>query len=230
MVATTSESLEFRANGGTATGYLARPAEGGPFPAVVVIQEWWGLNDNIRDIANRVAAEGYVALAPDLYHGNVTAEPDEAQKLMMALQQEQAVADMNGAVFALQERDDVDSGRIGATGFCLGGGLALLLAMKNPAVSAAAPFYGVPMGNLSEVGNIRGGVLGIYAGLDGFVTAEYVEQVRGALEEAGVSHEIHTYPDAGHAFFNDTVDVYKADDAADAWERLKRFFSTQLKN
>ena len=196
---------------------------------MVVIQEWWGLNDNIRDIANRVAAEGYVALAPDLYHGNVTAEPDEAQKLMMAMQQDKAVVDMNGAVAALQARDDVAEGGIGVTGFCLGGGLALLLATKNPAVTAAAPFYGVPMGDLSEVSNIQGGVLGLYAGLDAFVTAEYVGQVRSALEAAGVSHEIHTYPEADHAFFNDTGDAYKADDAADAWERLKTFLAAQLK-
>ena len=156
MVATTSESLEFPANGGATTGHLARPAEPGTYPAVIVIQEWWGLNDNIRDIANRIAAEGYVALAPDLYHGNLTAEPDEAQKLMMALQQDKAVVDMNGAVAALQARDDVDGSKIGVTGFCLGGGLALLLAMKNPAVTAAAPFYGVPMGDLAEASNIPG--------------------------------------------------------------------------
>ena len=230
MVTTTFETLEFKANGGAATGYLARPAGGGPYPAVVVIQEWWGLNDNIRDIANRIAAEGYVALAPDLYHGNVTAEPDEAQKLMMALQQEKAVVDMNGAVSALQARDDVDSARVGVTGFCLGGGLALLLAMKNPAITAAAPFYGVPMGDLSEAANIQGGVLGLYAGQDGFVTAEYVDQVRRALEGAGVSHEIHTYPDADHAFFNDTTGAYKADDATDAWGRLTRFLAAQLRN
>ncbi|PZC42600.1 MAG: carboxymethylenebutenolidase [Chloroflexi bacterium] len=229
MVATTSEALEFKANGGTATGYLARPVEGGRHPAVVVIQEWWGLNDNIRDIANRIAAEGYVALAPDLYHGNVTAEPDEAQKLMMALQQDKAVVDMNGAVSALQARDDVEAAKIGVTGFCLGGGLALLLAMKNPAVTAAAPFYGVPMGDLAEVSNIQGGVLGLYAGQDGFVTGDYVEQVRSALAGAGVSHEIHTYAEADHAFFNDTSEAYKADDAGDAWERLKQFLALQLR-
>ena len=230
MAATTSESLEFTANGGTTAGYLARPAEGGVHPAVVVIQEWWGLNDNIRDIADRIAAEGYVALAPDLYHGNVTAEPDEAQKLMMALQQDKAVTDMNGAVAALQARDDVDGAKIGVTGFCLGGGLALLLAMKNPAVTAAAPFYGVPMGDLAEASNIQGGVLGLYAGQDGFVTSDYVDQVHQALRAAGVSHTIHTYPDADHAFFNDTSPAFKADDAADAWERLKAFFAEQLKS
>ena len=129
---TTSETLTFAANGRSVTGYLALPAGGGPYPGAIVIQKWWGLNDNIREIAVRIAAEGYVALAPDLYHGQATAEPDEAQELMLALSQERAVTDLHGAVTALQARTDVLPDAIGVTGFCLGGGLALLLAMKTP--------------------------------------------------------------------------------------------------
>ncbi|MCZ6544695.1 MAG: dienelactone hydrolase family protein [Chloroflexi bacterium] len=230
MVTTTSDSIDFAANGGTASGYLAYPTEGGPYPGVVVIQEWWGLNDNIKDIANRIAAEGYVAVAPDLYHGEVADEPDLAQKLMMAMVQEQATKDMNGAVAALQARDDVVSDRIGTTGFCMGGGLALLLHMQNGAVKASAPFYGVPMGDLADCKNIQGGVLGIYAGLDGFVTQEYVDQVGQALNDAGVPNEIVVYPEADHGFFNDTSDVFKADDASDSWEKLKTFFASNLKS
>ena len=229
MITTTSDNLEFSANGGTATGYVAAPASGGPYPGVVVIQEWWGLNDNIRDIANRVAAEGYVALAPDLYHGEVAQEPDLAQKLMMSLVQEQAVQDMNGAVAALQARDDVIAGQIGVTGFCMGGGLSLLLAMKNPVIQACAPFYGVPMGDLAECREIKGAVLGIYAGLDGFVTQEYVDQIQAALDTADVPNDIIVYPDADHGFFNDTSDAHKADDAEDAWGKLKTFFNMNLK-
>ncbi len=235
MVATTSETIAFplqgsRANGGTANGYLAFPSEGGPYPGAIVIQEWWGLNDNIRDIANRVAAEGYVALAPDLYHGEVAQEPDLAQKLMLSLVQEQAVKDMNGAVASLQARDDVVSDKIGVTGFCMGGGLALLLAMTNPAIQACAPFYGVPMGDLDDCKNIQGGVLGIYAGLDGFVTQEYVDQVQAALDTTDVPNDIIVYPDADHGFFNDTSDAHKADDAADSWDKLKTFFTANLKS
>ena len=228
MVDTASTELEFVANGGTATGYVAHPSTGGPYPGVVVIQEWWGLNDNIKDIANRIAAEGYVALAPDLYHGEVAQEPDLAQKLMMLLVQEQAVKDMNGAVTALQARDDVVSDKIGTTGFCMGGGLALLLHMSNSAIKASAPFYGVQMGDLANVKNIEGGVLGIYAGQDGFVTQEYVDQVQTALNDASVSNEIIVYPDADHGFFNDTSEAFKADDAADSWGRLKTFFAANL--
>ena len=228
MVDTASTTLEFAANGGTANGYLVHPTSGGPYPGVVVIQEWWGLNDNIKEIADRIAAEGYVALAPDLYHGEVAAEPDLAQKLMMSLVQEQAVKDMNGAVAALQARSDVVSDKIGTTGFCMGGGLALLLHMSNSDVKASAPFYGVPMGDLANVSNIQGGVLGIYAGLDGFVTQEYVDQVQNALNGANVPNEIIVYADADHGFFNDTSDVFKADDAADSWDKLKAFFASNL--
>ncbi|MCY3567364.1 MAG: dienelactone hydrolase family protein [Chloroflexi bacterium] len=222
------EHIQFPANGGSASGYLARPVEGGPFPGVVVIQEWWGLNPNICDIANRIAAEGYVALAPDLFHGSVTAEPDEAQKLMMSLQEPNALVDMSGAVAALQARDDVRAERIGVTGFCLGGGMSLLLAMNNPAVTAAAPFYGVPGAGLGNAGNIQGAVMGFFAGRDEWINAEVVEGLQTALDGAGVRNQLHMYPDSDHGFFNDTSDIYDAEAAADAWSKLKAFFAAEL--
>ncbi|MXX32115.1 MAG: dienelactone hydrolase family protein [Chloroflexi bacterium] len=222
------QQIQFPANGGSASGYLARPVEGGPYPGVVVIQEWWGLNPNICDIANRIAAEGYVALAPDLFHGSVTAEPDEAQKLMMSLQEPNALVDMSGAVAALQARDDVRSDRIGVTGFCLGGGMSLLLAMNNPAVTAAAPFYGVPGAGLDNAAKIQGAVMGFFAGRDEWINAEVVESLQTALDGAGVRNEIHMYPDSDHGFFNDTSDIYDPEAAADAWDKLKAFFAAEL--
>ena len=222
------ENIEFAANGGTASGYLAKPVDGGPYPGVVVIQEWWGLNPNICDIANRIAAEGYVALAPDLFHGAVTAEPDEAQKLMMTLQEPNALVDMSGAVAALQARDDVRSDRIGVTGFCLGGGMSLLLAMNNPAVTAAAPFYGVPGAGMGDAGNIQGAVMGFFAGRDEWINAEVVEGIQSALSNAGVRNEIHMYADSDHGFFNDTSDIHDPEAAADAWDKLKTFFAAEL--
>ena len=223
------DTIEFAANGGTASGYLAKPVDGGPYPGVVVIQEWWGLNPNICDIANRIAAEGYVALAPDLFHGAVTAEPDEAQKLMMSLQEPNALVDMSGAVAALQARDDVRSDRIGVTGFCLGGGMSLLLAMNNPAVTAAAPFYGVPGAGMDNAANIQGAVMGFYAGHDDWITGEVVEGIQSALNDANVRNEIHMYPDSHHGFFNDTSpDVHDPTAAADAWAKLKAFFAAEL--
>ncbi len=222
------ETIEFAANGGDASGYLARPADGGPYPGVVVIQEWWGLNPNICDIANRIAAEGYVALAPDLFHGAVTAEPDEAQKLMMSLQEPNALVDMSGAVAALQARDDVRADRIGVTGFCLGGGMALLLAMNNPAVTAAAPFYGAPAAGMGDAANIRAALIGFYAGHDDWINAEAVAGIQSALDQAGVRNQIHVYPDSQHGFFNDTSDAHDPQAAADAWRKLTAFFAAEL--
>ena len=228
MAILSHETIEFSANGGTASGYLARPVDDGPYPGVVVIQEWWGLNPNICDITNRIAAEGYVALAPDLFHGAVTAEPDEAQKLMMTLQEPQALVDMSGAVAALQARDDVQTDRIGVTGFCLGGGMSLLLAMNDPAITAAAPFYGVPAAGMDDADQIVGAVLGFYAGHDDWVNAEVVAGIESALNNAGVRNEIHVYPNSHHGFFNDTSDIHDPEASADAWERLKTFFAAEL--
>ena len=133
--------IDAESNGGTAPGYLATP-ESGSGPGLVVIQEWWGLNDHIKDVADRFAAEGYVALAPDLYHGKVTDEPDEAGKEMMALNLAQAAKDLSGAVELVREKSGSD--KIGVTGFCMGGGLTLTLAAQRPdAVAVAVPWYGV---------------------------------------------------------------------------------------
>ena len=224
------EFLNFAANGGAAGGYLAMPAEGGPHPGVIVIQEWWGLNPNICDIANRLAAEGYAALAPDLFNGELTREPDVAQKLMMKLQEPDALAVMNGAVAALQARDDVDADRIGATGFCLGGGMTLLLAMHNPAIKAAAPFYGTPGQGMGAAAGIAAAVEGFFAGKDDWVDAEAVETIRSALAEHGVRHNINVYENSEHGFFNDTnPGAHDPQAAADAWQKLTTFFAAELK-
>ena len=230
MMATESETLEFKANGGTGTGYLSRPISAGPHPGVIVIQEWWGLNANIKGIADRIAAEGYIALAPDLYHGQVGAEPDEAQKLMMAMSREQAMEDLNGAVAALDARGDVDSWKIGVSGFCMGGGLALALAMENPKIRVCAPFYGLPMGGIEGVKNIKGSVLGFYGAQDAHITPARVEELRSALKAAGIEHEIVIYPDADHAFFNNTSPAFHASSAADAWTHLMDFFNLCLRD
>ena len=135
------EIVTFPSNGHTANGYLAKPEGGGP--ALIVIQEWWGLNDNIKHIADRFAQAGFVALAPDLYHGEVTSAPDEAKRLAMNLQLKQAAKDMSGAVDFVLKHASTKS--VGVIGFCMGGGLALALAAQRPdAIKAAAPFYGLP--------------------------------------------------------------------------------------
>lgn len=219
--------LEFGSNGGTAQGFLARPEGAGPFPAMIVIQEWWGLNDNIKQLAQRFAAEGFVALAPDLYAGRVTSEPDEARKLAMALDMPHAVKDMIGAVNYLCGRSE--AARIGVVGFCMGGSLALLLASKTPRVDAAVSFYGGRPLAQDDLDQLGSPILAFYGGRDGSIPPERIEENRTQWQRAGVDHQIVVYDSADHAFFNDTrPDVYDPAAAADAWKRTLAFFRAHL--
>jgi carboxymethylenebutenolidase len=222
------EIIEFPSNGTTGQGYLATPGSG-TGPGVVVIQEWWGLVDHIKDLCDRFAAEGFVALAPDLYHGEKTTEPDEAGKLMMTLNIEKAAKDMGGAVDEVARRS---SGDVGVIGFCMGGGLALMLgAQKGDAVKAVAPFYGlIPwQGAQPDYTQMRAAVQGHYAEKDDFFNPEAVHQLEGTLRDAGVEVEMFIYPDTDHAFFNDTrPEVYAPEAAGQAWSRVLEFFRSRL--
>jgi carboxymethylenebutenolidase len=222
------QNVEFSSNGGTTTGYLAIP-EKGSGPGVVVIQEWWGLVDHIKDVSDRFAAEGYVALAPDLYHGKTTKSPDEAGKLMMALQIDQVEKDLRGAVDYLLNHEATIGNKVGIVGFCMGGALALYAATKNPKIGACVVFYGGHPKVKPDLPNLQAPVLGIYAERDGFVTPELARDVEGQLKELGKSAEIHIYPNVNHAFFNDQrPEVYSEKAAHDAWRRTIQFFATHL--
>ena len=175
------DMVEFRSNGSTCPGYLATP-DGGTGPGVLVIQEWWGLVPHIKDVCDRFAAEGFVALAPDLYHGASSTEPDEAGKLMMGLNLEQAAKDLSGAVDLLQERSGKPG--IGVIGFCMGGGLALVVACQRPdAVKAAAPFYGLIPWPAAQPdwSRLEAKVVGHYAGLDGYFSPDMARDLEGTL-------------------------------------------------
>ncbi len=179
--------IEFPSNGSTDIGYLAVP-EGGEGPGVVVIQEWWGLVDHIKDVCDRFAAEGFVALAPDLYHGAKTAEPDEAAKAMMALRLDQAAKDMSGAVDEVAARSSARA--VGVVGFCMGGGLALMLASQRPdKVRAVVPFYGVVPweGAQPDFAALSAAVLGHYGGRDHSAGPEAVRVLEATLRTAGNS-------------------------------------------
>jgi carboxymethylenebutenolidase len=220
------EMIEFKSNGGTCTGYLA----GTSGPGVIVIQEWWGLVPHIKDIADRFAAEGFVALAPDMYHGEVTSEPDLAGKLLMSMNLATAGKDLSGAVDALQER----TGRIkvGATGFCMGGGLALMAACLRPdAISAVAPFYGgMRPDTVIEWDNLAAVVEGHYAETDrGTAAPEAVKELEATLRAKGKNATFHVYPGTQHAFFNDTrPEVYDAEVSQVAWDRMLALFREHL--
>jgi carboxymethylenebutenolidase len=223
------EIVEFASNGGTAQGYLALP-EGGSGPGVIVIQEWWGLVDHIKDVCDRFAAAGFVTLAPDLYHGVTVSEPDEAGKAMMALKMDQAARDMSGAVDEVLRRST--GAHVGVIGFCMGGGLALVLATQRPdAVAAVAPCYGlIPWPDAQpDYSALSAAVLGHYAGNDDFFTPEAAEALGEQLRGLGKDVEIVIYSDTDHAFFNDTrPEVYNADAAHALWTRTLAFFHDHL--
>ena len=223
------EMVEFTSNGGTCPGYLATP-DAGSGPGVLVIQEWWGLVPHIKDVCDRFAGEGFVALAPDLYRGESTTEPDGAGKLMMALNIEQAAKDLSGAVDLLQERSGRDA--VGVVGFCMGGGLALVVATQRPdAVKAAAPFYGVIPWPTAQPdwSQLDAKVQGHYAELDGFFTPDMVKDLEGTLQGLGKDVELLVYEDADHAFFNDArPEVYKPEQSQQAWDRTIALFRAEL--
>jgi carboxymethylenebutenolidase len=223
------EMVEFTSNGGTCPGYLATP-EGGAGPGVLVIQEWWGLVPHIKDVCDRFAGEGFVALAPDLYRGESSSEPDGAGKLMMALNIEQAGKDLSGAVDLLQERSGRDA--VGVVGFCMGGGLALVVATQRPdAVKAAAPFYGVIPWPTAQPdwSKLDAKVQGHYAELDGFFTPDMVKDLEATLQGLGKDVELLIYEDADHAFFNDTrPEVHKPEASQLAWDRTIALFRETL--
>ncbi len=229
MADITTETLDYATNGSNASGFLARPRGDGPFPAVVVIQEWWGLNDNVKDIAGRFANEGFVAFAPDLYHGEVTSEPDEAQKLMMQMDVPRASQELVKATEYLSQQPYVNGRGIGSVGFCMGGGLALTLATDAPLIKAAAPFYGVNPQPIDRLQNLQGPVLAIYAEHDDFASAAVREALQSAMEQFGKQLEVQVYPGTEHAFFNDTRrEVYRETAAKDAWNRVLALFRAEL--
>ena len=222
------ERVTFKANGHQTEGYLARPASG-KGPGVIVLQEWWGLVPHIEDIANRFAAEGFFALAPDLYHGEKATGPDQAGKLMMALDIERAEKDLAGAIDYLKAQPGVTGSAVGTVGFCMGGALSLFAASKNPEVGACVVFYGGHPKVNPDLPALKAPVLGLWAGKDGFVTPDVVAQLDQKLTTLGKPHEFHTYPNADHAFFNDTrPEVYDPAAAKDAWKRTIEFFRRAL--
>ncbi len=220
--------IEVPGNGRSLHGYLARPA-GGSGPGVIVIQEWWGLVDHIKDVADRFAAEGFVALAPDLYHGESAESPDEAGRLMMALNIDGAVKDLTGAVGYLLGLDAVSKRSIGAVGFCMGGQLALALGCATERVGAVIDLYGVHPKVELDFARLHGPVLGLFAERDAFVTPGVAKKLAEEIRAAGKEIELVIYPGADHAFFNDTrPDVYDAAAAEDAWRRSLEFLRTNL--
>jgi carboxymethylenebutenolidase len=225
------EMVEFASNGKRAGGYLAAP-EVGAGPGLVVIQEWWGLVDHIRDVCERFAAEGFTTLAPDLYHGQETAEPDEAGKLMMAMDIERAARDMTGAVDFLAAHQAVRGRGVGVVGFCMGGGLALWLATLRPdQVKAVVPFYGLIPWPAAQPdwSKLAAAVQGHYAENDDFAPPDQARALEARLSDAGAEATMFIYEGAGHAFFNDDrPEAHDAEASRQAWIRTLEFLREKL--
>jgi carboxymethylenebutenolidase len=227
MAKISTSEIHFPAAGKEGSGFLASPTEGS-YPGVVVIQEWWGLNDHIKDITQRLANEGFVALAADLYDGRVTKDPQQAQSMLLALDKEVALNKLSGAVNALKGNPKVAAGRVGVIGFCMGGFYSLMLASRNKDVRAATPFYGhVPPD--AVLAGLTAPVFYVYAGKDQHIPGEEAGRLEQFLQRSGNPGQVKRYPNADHAFVNDTrTEVYKADDAKDAWAQAVAFLKKHL--
>jgi carboxymethylenebutenolidase len=223
------EMVEFPFAGGKTGGYLATPTQGSG-PGVIVIQEWWGLVDHIKDLCDRFADEGFVALAPDLYHGKSTKSPDEAGKLMMAMRIDEAERDLSAAAQYLSTLDSTTSKKVGVVGFCMGGALALYAATKNQQVGACVVFYGGHPKVKPDLPNLHAPVLGLYGEKDASVTPAVAHELERQVKALGKQIDVVIYPGAGHAFFNDMrPEVYNAEAAADAWRRTIAFLRENLR-
>jgi carboxymethylenebutenolidase len=220
--------VEFEANGGTATGYLAEPESEGP--GVVVLQEWWGVDDHIKAVCDRLAQEGFLVLAPDLFHGETTDQPDEAQQKMMALNMDEAEKEMRGAVDFVAAHPKCN-GEVGVVGFCLGGGLSVWAATVNPKVSAVSTFYYVMPHGKPDFSKLNAPVLGHFGTADDFVSVDDAKSLEQEIADAsGQDVEFLFYDGAGHAFFNDTdrLGTYHEGHAEKAWQRTVDFFKRHL--
>lgn len=233
-MAQNGQTVEFPSNGDTASGYLATPASDGAGPGVIVVQEWWGLNPQIRGVCDRLAAEGFSALAPDLYRGELAEhdEMDKAGHLMSTLPMDRAARDMSGAIDFLLGHESVRGHAVGVVGYCMGGMLAFVLAAQaGDRIGAAVPHYGAPLGeNEPDWSGLTAPVLVHAADNDDFFPPDAVQALADKLNDAGKDVTVHVYPGTGHAFCNETnaIGTYDEEAARQAWVRTLEFLRAKL--
>ena len=230
-LAPAGEAVVYKSGMAQVGGYLATPTGKGPFPAVIVIQEWWGLNDWVKQQADKLATQGYVALAPDLYRGKVATTQEDAHQLMSGLPEDRAVGDLKAAWAFLNARKDVNTARIGVIGWCMGGKYALRVAVEEPKLAAAVAYYGAPPTDSTAIARIQAPVLGNYGGDDKGPAPDDVRAFEAAMKKAGKSVDVKIYDGAPHAFANENNPWggYRKEAAADAWSRTTTFFASHLK-
>ena len=221
--------IEFPTSTGSTPGYLAVPA-GERGPATILLQEWWGMDDSVRSLCDRLAGDGFFALAPDLYRGEPTTQPSEAEQKMMALSMAEVERDMCGAAEYLRTLAGVEGPGVGSVGFCLGGGLSLWAAANCPQIVAAVTYYYVMPHGKPDFKAIYGPVLGHFGTADEFIPLEAAQALESELRDAGVEVTFHYYEGAGHAFANDhnRLGTYDAGMAQTAWERTVSFLRATL--
>jgi len=231
LFASTSKAVSYKSGEDNVTGVLYAPDGKGPFPGIVVIHEWWGLNDWVKEQAAKLADQGYVALAVDLYRGKVATTPDEAHEIMRGVPEDRAQRDLHAAVEFLKAQTNVNKDRIGAIGWCMGGGYALDVALLEPGLRADVINYGHLATDPGSIAKIHAAVLGIFGGQDRGIPVDDVKKFEQSLKQQGNKVEIVIYPDAGHAFENPNNKTgYRAEDAADAWKRTVNFLASTLKS
>jgi carboxymethylenebutenolidase len=224
------KSVSYKSGDETVQGMLYAPEGKGPFPALMVIHEWWGLNDWVKEQASKLADQGYVTLAVDLYRGKVATTPDEAHEIMRGVAPDRAARDLHAAVEFLSSQPNVRKDRIGSIGWCMGGGYSLDVALQEPTLTAAVINYGHLATDAASLKKINASILGIFGGQDRGISVDDVKKFEQALKQQGNRIEVVIYPDAGHAFENSNNKTgYRADDAADAWKHTTSFLAATLK-
>jgi carboxymethylenebutenolidase len=222
--------VSYKSGDETVNAILYTPQGKGPFPALVVIHEWWGLNDWVKEEASKLADQGYVALAIDLYRGKVATTPDEAHQIMRGVPNDRANRDLLAASGYLRSEKNVDPARVGSIGWCMGGGYSLDLAIADPKLKAAVINYGHLASDDATLNKINAAILGIFGGQDKGIPVDDVKKFESQLKALGKPVEIHIFPDAGHAFENpNNKQGYRADDAAQAWKLTTEFLAKYLK-
>ena len=225
------QTVSYKSGAETVSGLLVTPEGKGPFPAVIVIHEWWGLDNWVKDQARALAKEGHAALAVDLYRGKATDKQEEAHQLMSGMPADRAMRDLKAAIAYLKGRTDVRGDRIGSIGWCMGGRYSLALATEEPGLAAAVAYYGAPPTDEAAIARIKAPVLGNFGGEDKGPSPEQVKAFEAAMKKAGKTVDVKIYPGAGHAFanVNNPWKGYREDAAKDAWARTAAFFARHLK-
>jgi len=231
VFAAESRNVSYKSGDETVNAVMYAPPGKGPFPALVVIHEWWGLNDWVKEQASKLADQGYVTLAIDLYRGKVATTPDEAHEIMRGVPEDRANRDLLAASSYLRAQKNVDPKRVGSIGWCMGGGYSLNLALNDPKLKAAVINYGHLAADEATLKKINAAILGIFGGQDRGIPVADVNKFETQLKALGKTAEIHIFPDAGHGFENPVnKQAYRAEDAGQAWKLTVDFLAKNLKS